>query len=234
MYYKIAGLIVAMEPQYPPLIDQLDAYKIKEKPQTIDCKIPNDKKVIERYQAKNPELTVGEAEYLLYGAYYYDALLQHQGIFLHASCVVYKGHAYLFSANSGVGKSTHTNLWCQAFPSAFILNDDKPALKIEGDKLFAYGTPFSGKTNKNVNASYPVAGIAFIERSKNNTIKEISILDALILFMGQTMKPYKEERLDLMSETLDKLLLMTKFYSLTINMEEDAVLTAYQAMKPNK
>ena len=48
---------------------------------------------------------------------------------LHSSAVVADGKAYLFTADSGTGKSTHTQLWPRMFGDrAYILNDDKPAL----------------------------------------------------------------------------------------------------------
>ena len=50
-------------------------------------------------------------EYIISGRRFYKALVNFNGFMLHASAVVYNGKAYLFSADSGVGKSTHTALW---------------------------------------------------------------------------------------------------------------------------
>jgi hypothetical protein len=234
MYYLIANLVVEMNPQYKPLIDQVDQYKIDYIPSEVHCVIPQGNKTIANYQAKNPTLTIGESEYLLYGAYFYDTLLKYEGILLHASCVIYNNYAYLFSANSGVGKSTHTSIWCKVFPDAFILNDDKPALRFEGNTLYAYGTPFSGKTNLNVNARYPVAGIAFINRSKKFESKKITEKEAMILFINQTLKPKDEDRLDLLVQNLGKVLKTTKFYSLGVNMNDEAAFLAYETMRIDK
>ncbi len=234
MYYLIADLKVWMSPQYKPLIDQIEPYKITYTPSSLDCQIPQNDEVIKRYQEKNPHLTMGEAEYLLYGAYFYDSLLHHQGIFLHSSCVVYQGYAYLFSANSGIGKSTHTSIWKKVFKDAFILNDDKPALKFDDDILYAYGTPFSGKTNQNVNTKAKVAGIAFIYRSEINESKEMTSKETIVQFIAQTMKPHKEESFHLMAKTLDRIIKTTKFYSLGLNMNDEAALMAYEVMSPNR
>ena len=66
---------------------------------------------------------------------FYD-LLKNHGFMLHASAVEVDGKAYLFSASSGTGKSTHTKLWQEYFgyDKALIINDDKPALKFEAGK----------------------------------------------------------------------------------------------------
>ncbi len=50
---------------------------------------------------------------------------------LHASAIVVGNSAYLFSASSGTGKSTHTKLWQECFgDKAVIINDDKPVIRI--------------------------------------------------------------------------------------------------------
>ena len=135
------------------------------------------------------------------------------------------------SANSGVGKSTHTQIWCKVFKEAFILNDDKPALKFNGNTLFAYGTPFSGKTNQNINAKYPVAGIAFLQQNPINEIKRISSKEAIINFINQTLKPHDEERYDLMATTLDRILELIPFYTFNVNRDDEAAILAYQTMR---
>ena len=82
------------------------------------------------------------------------------------------GQAYLFSADSGVGKSTHSRLWQQVFGDqrVTIINDDKPALRLRDGVWYVYGTPWSGKYGLNHNLCYPLAGICFLERSKTNKI----------------------------------------------------------------
>lgn len=230
MVYRIADLYVKMNPQYNPLKTQIIPY-LATSSSSIDCTIPQGEDAIYRYHQKHPELTMGEAEYLLYGAYFYDALLDHQGIFLHASCIVHKGYAYLFSAPSGTGKSTHTQLWRKAFPESFILNDDKPAIRIKNNQLEAYGTPFSGKTNQNINEHYPLAGIAFLKRSKVNEIHRITSKEAIPLILSQTMPPYHEGRLDQMMAIINLILERIPIYELNANMDEDAALVSYQGMR---
>ena len=86
---------------------------------------------------------------------------------LHASAVVVDGDAYLFSAPCGTGKSTHASLWLKYLKhkNPYILNDDKPAIRIVNDNIYVYGTPFSGKTDKNKNEKANLKGIAFLEQS---------------------------------------------------------------------
>ncbi len=119
--------------------------------------------------------------------------------FLHSSAVVVDGYAYLFSADSGTGKSTHTGLWLEHFKEkAFIINDDKPVLRLENGQWFVYGTPWSGKTDLNINVKAKLGAIVFLERAKENHITPIEVKEAIPLFFNQTVRRLKrEEKMDL-------------------------------------
>lgn len=231
MLYKIAGLFVQMNPSHEPLKSQIIPYKCDYNLEKIDCIIPQGEEVIKRYRDKHPNLSIGDAEYLMYGAYYYDELLNHKGIMLHASCIIYEGQAYLFSAPSGTGKSTHTQIWMKVFPGSFILNDDKPAIRIIENQIYAFGTPFSGKTDLNRNEMYPIAGIAFINRSKENSICRLTSKEIVPLFFSQTTRPYYEEKLNLMVKVIEEIIRTIPIYELSCNMEDEAAIVAYEGMK---
>lgn len=233
MYFEIAGLKVSMNPKYQPLKAQAIPYQVVlDEGTPLDCEIPQGEEAIKRYMKKHPEFSKGIAEYMLYGAYFYDALLALQGILLHASCVVHEEHAYLFSAPCGTGKSTHTAIWNKVFPASYILNDDKPAIRYKNDVLYAYGTPFSGKTNKNKNTSAPIAGIAFVKRGVQNSVRVLNSKEVFILFMGQTLKPHHEKRLDQMTAIIETVIAKIPIYELTCNMDDEAALVSFHAMKP--
>jgi hypothetical protein len=134
-------------------------------------------------------------------------LLEHNGIMLHSSCVVVDDRAYLFTAPSGTGKSTHTNLWLNHFGDrAYILNDDKPALRLENGVWYAYGTPWSGKFDINRNARIPVAGIAVLERCVDNSIVPYSGFAAITSILDQMIRPASEEYRTTILDTLDMLM----------------------------
>lgn len=181
-------------------------------------------------QKETPTLTLDECEYLWSGAHFYEQLARYNGVMLHASCVEYQGKAYLFSARSGTGKSTHTHLWLKYLPGSRIINDDKPAIRCIDGVYYAYGTPWSGKTNESVNTGVPIAGIAFLKRGQNG-IKRIPGIKALKPFMDQTVRPYDKELMGNMLETLNGILTDVPIYELTCDMSEEAVKTSYNAMK---
>lgn len=229
MKYCFASLVVEMNIRYEPLKSQSIPYEIEED-KKADVIIPLMDDMINKYHELYPQLSIGDCEYVLYGAYFYKELLKHKGILLHSSCVVKDNYAYLFSAPSGTGKSTHTSLWLQVFKDAKILNDDKPAILIKNDKIYACGTPFSGKTNLNLNEEYEIKGIAFLERSKDNWIKEMDVNKSIYSILNQTIRPDDETNMDLAINTIEEIVKRIKIYKFGCNISKDAVYTSYEAM----
>ena len=227
--YKIAGVVVDMEPRYPRLKKQSEAYKCDSEKCDICISLP-DEFLAER-QKENPHLSLEDCEYIWAGSEYYNSLPALGGFLLHSSAVVYESKAYLFSAASGTGKSTHTQLWLKNFEGAYILNDDKPAIRIENGQAMAYGTPFSGKTDWNVNTSVPLQALCILERGETNTIEKVSPEEALFAILNQTCRPYDEENMDMLLTILDKLLALVPVYKLKCNMEDEAAMVSYNAMK---
>lgn len=232
MRYKIADIIVDFDVKYVRLKKQIQDYIYEgERPTNIEVRYADE--LLETLQKRFFELDIDSIEYLFYGTEFYNALVHFNGIMLHSSCVVNNGKAYLFSATSGTGKSTHTQLWLKQYPDAYILNDDKPAIRICPDGIYAYGTPFSGKTDLNVNTRVPIGGICMLSRGEKNQIERISTEYALCGILSQTVRPSKEEEMDKVLTTLDKIVSETPVYKLACNMDISAARVAYEFMKRN-
>lgn len=227
--YKFCDLIIEMDVKYDPLKSQVSAYCYKGESDS-DIVIPPLTDVILKYHERYNNLSLGECEYVIKGAYFYKELLKFGGILLHSSCVVKDNFAYLFSAPSGTGKSTHTSLWLKKFSDAKILNDDKPALIFKEGKLYACGTPFSGKTDLNLNEIYPVKGIAFLERSKDNWIKKMDNQKAIYSILNQTIRPDSADIMDKAISIIEKIVKSTNIYSFGCNISIDSVSVSYEAM----
>ena len=190
-FYDIAGLTVRMnncggrsEKQAIPYLA-----KNQDPEQHFDIDINVDKKRVEIAMREHPELNANDWEYMLTGSDFYTDLIKFNGILLHSSCVVVDGVAYAFSADSGTGKSTHTQLWLKHFGDrAYILNDDKPAIREIDGKIYACGTPWSGKYDYSVPKVVPLAGICFLERSEDNWIKPAETSKAIFNIFSQTIR----------------------------------------------
>lgn len=232
---KVAELNVEVDYEYPTLVKQAEAYKADFEKPNIRVSIPRENYAT--LKEENPHLSYDDIEYIFTGAGFYEALLDFNGFMLHSSGVCVDGYAYLFSADPGTGKSTHTGLWQEYFGSdrALIINDDKPAIRLVDDVLYAYGTPWSGKTDKNLNMRVPVGAIVFIERSADkNWVKEITPKEAIPLILGQTIRPTEPDKMIKLLDVLDTLLRRVHVYRLGCDMSFDAVKTSYEGIRADK
>lgn len=108
-----------------------------------------------------------------------QAIVAQGGLSVHAACVHTGGLAYLFLGKSGTGKSTHAALWRRHIEDCHLLNDDNPTLRLDADgSVWAYGTPWSGKTPCYVNLALPVKGIARLSQAPCNRLSLLSDTDA--------------------------------------------------------
>lgn len=105
---------------------------------------------------------------------------KHSTFAFHSSCIVYNNKAILFTGESGAGKSTHTRLWYNNIPNAFLLNDDSPIVRIEGGKVVAYGSPWSGKTPCFRAQKAEVAAVVRLGKADENKLQKVNALNSVI------------------------------------------------------
>ncbi|MBQ7440973.1 MAG: hypothetical protein IJV52_05565 [Prevotella sp.] len=101
-----------------------------------------------------------------------------QTLLIHASTILNNGYGYAFIAKSGTGKSTHTQLWIKHIPGSELMNDDNPIVRIVGDQVFIYGSPWSGKTPCYRQIKAPLGAITRIDRAPKNSIEKLSPIEA--------------------------------------------------------
>ncbi|MBQ8610440.1 MAG: hypothetical protein IJ412_01900 [Oscillospiraceae bacterium] len=226
-YYRIAGLTVKMD-AFGFTRDLAQPYSI-DSCSRADITIEVDFRDL---KAAYPNASEEIFEYLVTGRDFYSKLVDHAGMMLHASAIAVDGRAYLFSADSGVGKTTHTRLWRQVFGEerVAIINDDKPALRFRDGVWYAYGTPWSGKYGLNQNLCCPVAGICFLERGSKNRIEPYTNNDIIFRFLKQTYRSGNEQYSDKLLSLIESLLEKIPVWRLECNMEPEAAYTAWEAM----
>ncbi len=156
-------------------------------------------------------------------------------ILFHSSALELDGDAYVFSAPSGTGKSTHSKLWMEHFKDRDIhmINDDKPLLKV-GDQIRIYGTPWMGKDRLGENISAQVKAICFINQGKANRIRRMNRNDALTRLIRQTYRPKDKDKVIRMMVLLNTLNERIPIYDMDCDISMDAVRMAYEYMKEGK
>lgn len=159
-------------------------------------------------------------------------LLNHQGFLLHASAISFHGKAYCFCGWSGTGKSTHTANWLKVFgeEQVCIINDDKPALRLVDGKWFAYGTPWSGKTNTSRNIKCPIGAIFILKQAEYNAVKTVSNFEKVKSLNACLEAPMLAAERSIALQHMDKLIDSIPIFGLACRPDEEAVWTAYQAI----
>lgn len=232
--YDIAGLKVNIVNPTGRTKKQAQAYLSPDQSenQNIDITINIDEKRVARSMQEHPELDSNDWEYMLTGSDFYTGLIKYGGILLHSSCVVVDDMAYAFSADSGTGKSTHTQLWLKHFGErAYMLNDDKPAIRIIDGEVYACGTPFSGKYDYSTPKLVKLAGICFLERSESNWIRKANTGKAVFNVFSQTIRNLNAEGMDELFNVLEEIFEKVPIYEFGCNITDEAVNVSYNAMK---
>ncbi len=227
--YLIAGLRVRMD-SFGRIVEQAKPYMCENGGKAdivIECK-----QATNNLKEKQPHLSLDDCEYLCTGARFYSQLLQYGGMMIHASAIVKDGYAYLFSAPCGTGKSTHTSMWIEAFgkDNVIMLNDDKPALKKEDGRWYAYGTPWCGKSGINANLKVPLGGICVLTRGKTNEIKPLTGPGAVFAVLEQTVRPADSKNRTALLGLIDDMLTTVPIWKLSCTPTPDAAYCSYEAM----
>lgn len=149
---------------------------------------------------------------------------------MHGAVIEYDNKAYMFTAPSGTGKTTHIRLWRKFLgEKVSIINGDKPFIKAE-DEIRAYGTPWAGKEGWQNNKSDKLGGICIVQRGKKNEIRRISSKEAIVYLMGQIHFPDSPKNAGKTLEMLDLLLKKVPVYILKCDISKQAFITSYQTM----
>lgn len=174
--------------------------------------------------AKIMQMTAQQWEYICQSDAFCRYFTRAGGLVLHGSGVCFQKSGILFSADSGVGKSTHAALWKQYYPlDTVILNDDKPAFTFEADGIWMHGTPWSGKTDVNHNGKALLSAIVMIERGDINQISRISTGQAFSELVSQICTPrYHTDLMRMAITRLQQLLGQVPVYRLSCTIDRKA------------
>lgn len=160
-----------------------------------------------------------------------EKMLDYDTILFHGSAIGVDGQAYLFTAKSGTGKSTHTRLWRERFGDrAITVNDDKPLLKIEEDRVLVCGTPWDGKHRISTNIMVPLKGLCILTRAEENHIRKISPMEAMPMLLQQSHRSSNPASVAKLLGLLEKMSKNTGLYLLGCNMDPEAAKVAYEGM----
>ncbi|MBE7087312.1 MAG: hypothetical protein E7369_03330 [Clostridiales bacterium] len=229
--YKIADIVFDARPIYKYSASICAKYEyVGDEPSAFSVVMTEDD--IAKERALAPEFPDAYLESLALFRKLCDYALENaDGIIFHSSAIMVDGKAYLFTAPSGTGKSTHTRLWREMLgDKAVMINDDKPIIRYVDGDFYVYGTPWNGKHRLDTNARAKIDGICAIRQAKENVIEKCSTQEMLITIMNQTIRPTDIGQMDKLLGLIDKMLKTVKLYKLGCNVSKEAAETSYNAM----
>ena len=156
-------------------------------------------------------------------------MLEFDTFLMHGAVVAVGDKAWLFTAPSGTGKTTHINLWLKNIPGSYVVNGDKPLIHIS-DECTVYGTPWSGKEGMNRNVAVKLCGIVCLNRGENNRIEQVSMSKVLPTLIQQSYRPREKAKLEKTLSLLSSLGRKIPMYQLYCNMNDEAALIAYNVL----
>ena len=158
-----------------------------------------------------------------------SALLDYNVLLMHGSALCMDGEAYIFTAPSGTGKSTHARLWRETFGDrVWMINDDKPLVKVEEERAVVYGSPWCGKHKLGCNGSARLKAVVELTRDSRNHIEAVK--EPFPYLMQHIWRPEDRNRMQKVLDLEKRLIGQAAFYRMGCNTEPEAALVAWKGM----
>ena len=228
----IAGIVVRINTLYSksiiPCLDYLSE-------QTPDFEITITKQDLIDEQAialqNDNDQTKKHLELLAVYRKILDRAIAYNAIMIHGAAIAVNDAAHVFCGKSGVGKTTHIKKWLEQNSNAYVINGDKPIIRLVDGTFYVCGTPWSGKEHMNTNTMVPLKSILFMTRSEDNSIVRMDFSQAFPLILNQI---HRNKDIGKMHHTLDLVERMkdtVQFYSFSSNnIKADSYRVAYDAI----
>ncbi len=236
--YRIAEINIGIRPESDYLKQQLSAFAVDGEAEFDICLTKEDirsEAEIYRQNSGNMKESISFAlceSLAVYRKICRKITKDYHGILMHGAVIRYKGKAYLFTAPSGTGKTTHICLWKKYFGDEVeIINGDKPILREKDGIITAYGTPWNGKENYGSNSHAPLDSIFLLWRSPTNSVTKCDSKTALSFLFSQTLR--YEESVNNLLDFIEIMLRSVNIYELRCNRELSAVEAVLSAIEKN-
>lgn len=152
-------------------------------------------------------------------------------LILHASYINCNGHGILFTAPSGVGKSTQARLWCEHM-NAQLINGDRAIIRVMDGQAFACGIPYCGSSQVNHNVRLPLAAVVYLSQAPENCLTRLTGVRAFRrLWEGCSVHTWNVEDVQCATQTVMDVLSCTPVYHLACLPDESAVRILHQELE---
>ena len=241
---RIANATIEVECNYDYLIRFYRDYVVHSGKPDLAVKISMDEIIAERREVPRSERDIPGVAFRYADEFsepfvlhqkIAEGLIQFDAFLFHGAVIAQDNCGYIFTAPSGVGKSTRDKTWLDEYSGSFIVNGDKPLIKVTESEILACGTPWCGEEGWNTNTMVPLRAVFLLERAdegEKSTIQEVSLAKAFPFLLQQTYRPADP---DLMRKTIQLLKALegkVKFYSFRSAPTPEAIRLAYETARP--
>lgn len=152
-------------------------------------------------------------------------------LMIHSSVAVLDNKAHAFLGKSGTGKSTHVGLWLKHIQGATLLNDDNPIIRIQDNKVYIYGSPWSGKGAVYLQEKYLLNGIMRLKQAAYNKIEPISGTKAFAALLPSCSKiQWEHDLFNSLCSSINIIIKNVPIYCLECLPDEAAARLSYQTL----
>ena len=164
-----------------------------------------------------------------------DLFIERNIVVFHGSSFKVNDYAFIVTARSGVGKSTHVNLLKQLLGNDLeYINDDKPLLEVNNDNLILYSSPWNGKERRGNNIKAPLKAIIFLSRG-NNTYKQLNNSEEVYFkLLSQIYLPRDKAKREHALKIIDILLKSVNFYEINVNTDISSASMTHERIIKNE
>lgn len=156
--------------------------------------------------------------------------VEEDGFLFHCSYVAWQGTAILFTAPSGVGKSTQAELW-RSLRGAEIINGDRAVVRLGEKGVEAWGVPFSGSSGISKKCRLPLRAIVCLSQAPETTIRPLSGARAFRqIWEGCSLHTWDKADVARCSETVLRVVQQVPIFHLACTPDESAVRALEEAL----
>lgn len=169
---------------------------------------------------------------IVYKALMTERLMKNMNtIIMHASFIEHNGTAILFTAPSGIGKSTQADLWKQ-HRGAQVINGDRVAIRYKDNQLYACGVPFAGSSNICENKSFPLVAIVSLEQAEKTTAKVLKGVEAFkSIYANCGVITWDRAHVEFVSDFIENLLKRVSVFHLKCTPDESAIVALEDGLR---
>ena len=165
-----------------------------------------------------------------------DLFVEEDILVFHGSSFKVGNNAFIVTAHSGIGKSTHVKLLEQYLGDKFTyINDDKPLLEIKDSGLMIYSSPWNGKERRGNNSSAPLRSVIFLNRGLTNTYRKLdNKQEVYFRILSQIYLPLDKSKRAKGLKLIDILLRSVNFYEINVNTDISSAVMTYERIIKNE